>query len=306
MYSQHNSHKNPTKIDFFNSCLSMAAIYNMSSDLSWSVHSQNITIYNWADQLRTWNDHHTMSHPIRVVIENLDSIVASLNGHYTKYPASYFKKYLNSRHESEGLKWLIYECTMLHSRSYYVNTFFSFMKEFTDDVELDTTFPVFPGSPGDSMTVREFLEANLRTNALDTLELLPKLTPIVRNSKKYVPIEIVFIRSPDGDTEGTDERMTIRCTGDHTYSITYKDPNTSGIKSTICKTVDLSGDDVIKHLSISLRLMTYDSDPYDCVQIMAPGVPTVMIKTSDMSSSTRELIYDTVEITMKNWPVLLS
>ena len=41
------------------------------------------------------------------------------------------------------------------------------------------------------------------------------------------------------------------------------------------------------------------------LQVTLPGLPTIMVAPEDLDSQTRDLIYDSVEMTMNNWPIMV-
>jgi hypothetical protein len=83
------------------------------------------------------------------------------------------------------------------------------------------------------------------------------------------------------------------------YTIVYVDQQAS-LKS---KTRDVDRAGVVRFLSMTLRLLTVDEEPFHSVQFTLPAMPSVMVSPKNLSSQTRDLIYDSVEATMNNWPV---
>jgi hypothetical protein len=60
---------------------------------------------------------------------------------------------------------------------------------------------------------------------------------------------------------------------------------------------------VINFLSLTLRLITVDEQPFESVQFTLPSMPAILVSPHNLSSQTRDLIYDSVEATMDFWPV---
>jgi hypothetical protein len=68
---------------------------------------------------------------------------------------------------------------------------------------------------------------------------------------------------------------------------------------------DLSGEDVIAMVRLLLNLLPLDDDPFDAVQFMLPSTPSILLDVESLSSHTRDLIYDSIEMVMKSWPTKL-
>jgi len=270
----------------------------MSQREVWYSDNQPHTIFHWEELLSAWNDTYMPSHPINCVLENWR------NSRARGLTAYQFKKYLNGVEEQDGMKWFLYECVMDRQDWTWLE-FCSFIRSLTDDIELDTTFPVFPGSPRG--TVRDFLYTHLSESEIDILNLMPPLISADRAGEsmtqdKYATIEILIIRDKNGSSkERPDDSIKIKKEEDGMYSMKYVD-NTAkdNKKSTVNK---LTSTDMLERLSQMFRLMTVDSLPFEAIQLFIPNYPTVFIKVDKLDSSTRTLIYDTVESTMKNWPV---
>jgi hypothetical protein len=50
-------------------------------------------------------------------------------------------------------------------------------------------------------------------------------------------------------------------------------------------------------------MLTVDEEPFESVQFTLPSMPTIMVSPENLTSQTRDLIYDSVEATMAYWPV---
>jgi hypothetical protein len=122
-------------------------------------------------------------------------------------------------------------------------------------------------------------------------------------AKRVPPIMIRVIRS----LEANDRDDVIKITpkkatdenGDKLFTITYNDQDSSF--STKVKKMDEGA--VLQYLSNFLRLLTVDEEPFESVQFTFPTLPTVLVTPKNLTSQTRELVYDTVETMVANWPV---
>jgi len=238
--------------------------------------------------------------------------------------------------EEEGMKWFLYECIM-RKHTWPSLEFGVFIRNLTDDIALDTGFPIFPGSPR-NITVRAFLENHLSPPEIHFLDLMPSLIPIPTYSngfgesrgfpaspaslaspaspasprptastsftntaprQKNATFQIRIIRSLDGQEE--DDIIYLSKNGD-LFNFSYVDPTTTDGKPTRMTVKGLNSNEVLTRLSYTFRLMALDSLPFEAVQLLVPGYPCVVLPVKELDSYTRDLIYDTVDDTMKNWP----
>lgn len=109
-------------------------------------------------------------------------------------------------------------------------------------------------------------------------------------------IEVRFIRSLKGSD---DDVVTITPASADSYNIIYRDKQ-ADIKS---QTLAVPRSAVVSFLSMSLRMLTVDEEPFESVQFTLPSMPTIMVSPKNLTSQTRDLIYDGVEATMNYWPV---
>ncbi len=129
------------------------------------------------------------------------------------------------------------------------------------------------------------------------LPLPPRQIPTHHSNSKYPPVQILMLR--DGKQKKDDVIQIHRGnTNIPSYSITFKDLDS---KTSLRSTVGLSRSQVLQYLSIVLRLVQCDVEPFDGVQLLNPHMPTVVLPY-DMDSKTRELLYESIEHTMDNWP----
>jgi hypothetical protein len=286
----------------------------------WSLDSQTRSIYGWSEILQEWSNTLTASNYVSTVLENLKAASHPFYSYNYNYPVSHFLTFLNQ--EDAGIKWLIYEAVAL--RWMYGSIRADYLAELVDYVDLDSSFPVFVGSPGTTQTVRQFLESQLTNAELSQVSMMPRLVepprsrPLVRtlfrspplsarpasaapSTPRYPHIQLRFIRKLHNGKLNDDVISIVRKEAD-LFEIRYNDMD-ANVKQ---NSLGLGRMDVLKHLSYSLRLLTLDEEPFESVQIIVPGMPSILISPQNLSSSTRDLVYDTVERTMSNWPVCVA
>lgn len=115
----------------------------------------------------------------------------------------------------------------------------------------------------------------------------------------YPSISIHLIRHDLGKKH--DDVITIGKYGrqNPSYSIKFEDKHS---KIPLRSTAGLTRGQVLQYLSVVLRLMNIDNEPFEAVQLMIPHMPTVLLPYK-MDSQTRELFYESIENTMDNWPL---
>lgn len=286
----------------------------------WTNDSQIRRIFGWADILREWNYTLKASTYITTLIDNLRATSDPKSTY--DFPLSHFVTFLND--EQEGLKWLIYE--IVAQRWMYADTPTEYLSELVHRVDVDTGFPSFVGSPLSSKTVREFLEENLSEDELEDVEMLPRLirmgnqscrmnqnpqincanvnrttaTPVASNKFPH-SFQLRFLRPEHTNTNEASEDtvITISKAKDETYNMHFKDGSYKSIKTGLYR------EQLIRYLSVQLRSLAIDDDPYNSVQVMPPNAPSVLYLMDRInSSSTRDLIYDNLEISMEVWPTV--
>jgi hypothetical protein len=278
---------------------------------------QQTRIFNWNSILAEWSQSLVPSAYIETVQKNLSSATAN-----NSFPLTHFLTYLNE--EQDGIAWLIYE--ICATRWMYGRVRTDYLRGLVYVLDsVDVHFPAFVGSPRDSMTIRQFLEDQLSAEELEIVEMMPRLVPnppSIRRERfearqrhrasastaaaapaaaqrETRPITLRFMR-PELD-EKHDDVVNIHRMGDDAFNIVFRD-NSSVYKSRVRS---LTRTEVMEYLSNTLRLVAIDEQPFASVQILAPNMPTVVISPKNMTSQTRDLIYDTVLTTMNNWPVAI-
>uniref|UniRef100_A0A6C0LAM8 Uncharacterized protein n=1 Tax=viral metagenome TaxID=1070528 RepID=A0A6C0LAM8_9ZZZZ len=272
----------------------------------WSLRTQNARVFNWSSLLSEWAASSDSQPPVPVatVLENLRS--------QSSPPVAHFLTYLNE--EQDALKWFIYECVasswMWNSgpRLYYIKE----VLDYVDD--LNSGFPAFPGSPGTNSTVRSFLTSSLTQEQLSYINMMPPLLNTTQYTEEECeeveeqetctcnlpPVSLHVIRSMDSSSD--DDIVVIRKTGDDSYSYSYTDALS---KCSSKKTVQegLTSEEVMNQIGLMLNLLRADDEPFTAVQVFLPNMPTVLFKVSSLCSSTRDLLYDSLEAVLDSWPV---
>ena len=105
-----------------------------------------------------------------------------------------------------------------------------------------------------------------------------------------------MIRSMNGSD---DDVLTISQLSADSYNISYNDKQ-ANLKS---KTLAVPRAAVISFLSMTLRMLSVDDEPFESVQFTLPSMPTILVSPENLTSQTRDLIYDSIEATMNYWPV---
>jgi hypothetical protein len=328
----------------------------------WNTNSQTRRIFNWKQLLEDWNASLNMPPYVETVITNLKA-AADPNSN-SDFPLSHFLTFLNN--EPEAITWFLYENIAL--RWMYGEVRLDYVKDLLELVDLESTFPEFPGSPGRSLTVRQFVESHLDSQELDQVELMPRLISTsqassgIRRSPRlqarlqswrqmadqarhqrqrqqtqqqqepqvvfqwnseplrladplpegstasfesdapnFATANIFFSRHPDNSKR--DDVVFIRPSERYPdlYNYTYNDKD-SKVKSI---TKEITKEQLLHRISLSLRATIEDQDPYKFVQVNFPGFPTLMRQPKLLDSYVREMIYDMVEELTRAWPVLV-
>ena len=271
---------------------------------------QQNRIFNWRSILEEWSQTLVPTPYIETVQKNLR--VATANN---SFPLTHFLSYLNE--EKEGIVWLIHE--ICSTRWIYGRVRTDYLRDLVYVLDsVDVHFPAFVGSPHDSMTIRQFLEDQLSTEELDTVDMMPRLLPnppsiqrerfearerhmasasTAQQRQASLPITLRFMRPELHSSH--DDIVNIYRIGEEAFKITFRD----GDGKHKSRARNLTRMEVMEYLSNTLRLIAIDEEPFANVQLLAPNMPTVVINPKNMTSQTRDLIYDTVTTTMNNWPV---
>lgn len=284
----------------------------------WSVDSQTRRIFGWRNILQNWSETLTAPAYVTTILDNLKVASDPSYNYSYNYPVTHFLSFLNE--EDEGIKWLIYEAVAL--RWMYGSIRTDYLAGLVDYTDVDTYFPTFVGSPGQSVTVRQFLESQLTPHELNLVGMMPRLVapprPLVRTLYRTPPLSATSARAPAAPAATHTRYPEIQLRfirkdeskiNDDIFSIVRKEADLFDIRYNDMDakvkqhTLGLGRTEVLKHLSYSLRLLTLDEEPFASVQLIVPGMPSILLSPKNLSSSTRDLLYDTVERTMSNWPV---
>jgi len=281
--------------------------------MSWNPTYQPARIFGWNEILLNWRQTGTQPYVAMTLVQNLKAACNPLNS--IDYPIDHFLNYLN--YEQDGMKWMLYEC-ISHSWLWNGEHRLDYIEALLNNIDdHDSGFPDFPGSPRNYTTVREFIDSNLSIDQLEELNanLMPPLVrtpverqlfteppPVVRQraepeASSYARFRVNVIRK--GLSGNHDDMLTLEKVSEDSYTLTFAD------KSSKVKTVTSNMDrrSVLNAFSIALRSLQVDDDPFDSVQILHPSLPTILVKVDKLNSQTRDLIYDSIESAMDNWPL---
>jgi hypothetical protein len=297
--------------------------------LLWSSYS-NVRIFDWKELLEEWHESLEMPLQIQTLIENLKE-ASDPNSDFDP-PLSQFLNYLNN--EEAGLAWFLYE--LVTHRWMWSSIRLDFVRDLVDEIEnLDGCFPRFPGSPWTAKTIRQWLTENLSADELDQVQMMPPLEAPTYTSYSYQTPQraprtytappaperlsrsyaqggepaskpqhgaMIFYLQREGESEASDDKIYVNKEDSYdSYIVRYTDGQ-SKIKFV---SSGLSGTKVIESVRKILRFLTIDEKPFEYLQVSLPSMPTILIKPENLTSQTRDLIYDSMEDTMANWPVLV-
>lgn len=262
----------------------------------------NTRVFGWKDILAEWSRGNSAPpHAVETVLQNLSRRQSP--------PASHFFTYLNE--ENAGLLWFIYEC-IASSWMWDSGPRLHYIQQALDLVEsLESTFPVFPGSPLNTHTLRSFLTTNLTEDQLVYIQMMPALVPVPLPEAVPVPVPepkeknapIVFHILRDLQSKH-DDVITIRKLSNGTYSYKFKDR--TSIENYVYSQKGLTRDQVISNLRTTLNMLILDDEPYYAVQAVLPTFPSVMLKVESLTAEVRDRLYDAVDMTMDSWPTCVS
>lgn len=286
-------------------------------------------IFNWSSILSEWNNSFNMPLYVEVVMANLKE---ACNPESRYEPTmEQFLRYFNN--EQPAIAWFLFE-NVTH-RWMWSTPRLDYVRDLVDQVEnLDGYFPEFPGSPGYTQTIRQWLNTNLDEDELEYVEMMPALVSIPQaqaqaqaastwtyetptrptrpastnaprrstlpeSTPRYGTIQFRLLRE-DNNKPNQDDVICIKKVGDDLYNLSYNDQE-SVVKM---NTQSLNQRQVQTFLSNTFRLLQVDNQPFVNMQVTLPGLPSIMVAPEDLDSQTRDLIYDSVEMTMENWPIL--
>lgn len=308
--------------------------------LLWSRFSTT-RIFDWSSILSEWSNTFNMPVYVEIVMANLKE---ACNSESVYEPTiEQFLRYFN--HEQAAIAWFLFE-NVTH-RWMWSMPRLDYVRDLVDHVEnLDGYFPDFPGSPGRSQTIRQWLTANLDEDELEYVDMMPGLvaqpahtqpahtqpayaepqphaqaaswtyeTPtrptrpastnaprrstLPETPPRYATIQFRLLRE-DNNKSATDDVISIKKAEGDLYNVVYNDQE-GDVKM---KTHGLTQGQVQTFLSNTFRLLQLDNLPFVNVQVTLPGLPSIMVAPEDLDSQTRDLIYDSVEMIMENWPIV--
>ena len=285
-----------------------------------------VTVFDWASLLDQWQARSVVPLPLRTVQVNLKAATNPRSAHNP--PISQFLQYMNYPEEKEGVYWMLHE--IIAGRWMFDTFRMDYLRALVNRVDIDVAFPVFPGAPNSSQTVREFLHSNLSVKEYATLDLMPPLldeyepgyeyeaeevdevvspSAAVSSSSvaptieiKYPSAEIFIIR--DSNTPNRDDKIIIAKKGADSYNFTYTDKMVNNATASMtCVKRQIDGREVITCLRYILNFLVIDNDPFQSIQVLLPGLPSIMLNTNNVTPANRDTIYDAMEMTMRNWPL---
>jgi hypothetical protein len=313
----------------------------MSSSNLWTSNSTH-RVFDWENILALWQDEFSMPHSVKVVMQNLQAASDPYGSHsptlaqfltYMDYEQTAIAWFL---YECIAVRWMHGHIRVDYIRSLVdeieeLDTYFpsfpgsphqtirQFIESSLTQEELSAIEMLPPLVRANSYSYespqRETVAPSLRrTNRFTTTlpsdtystsvptirrSLSERFAAVNQNKNKYgQSMQLRFIRNMKSDG-ATDDILTIKRVGDDSYTLVYNDQESS-IKT---KKLKLTSDGVIEFLKLTLRLVSVDEEPFHSVQITLPSFPAIIVSPENLISQTRDLIYDSVEATMRNWPV---
>ena len=224
---------------------------------------------------------------VRGVLDEIDS----LESHFPAFPGSptcTIRQFVQSNLDEEELEYVqmmppLVPMTPLRSTTYAAPP--ALRRQSSTRAAVDNS-PIYP-------TLSERFSAASRAPA----------TQATHQAKCIPPIMIRVIRSMEAKNSDDVVKITPKKAtgenGEKLFTITYNDQDSS--VNTKMKKMDESA--VLQYLSNFLRLLTIDEEPFESVQFTFPTLPTVLVTPKNLTSQTRELVYETVETMVANWPV---
>ena len=288
----------------------------MSASL-WSS-SFNGVAFDWNSLFEQWSSRSVMPPPLKTVLTNLKAATDPHNRHNPSL--SQFFNYMNFPAEQEGAYWLLHE--IIASRWMFGEIRMDYVREIVNNIDIDIHFPHFPGAPSSSLTVREFLQSNLSRKEFESLHIASILKDAYaveddldledaedddaedEPAVEYPSTQILIIR--DTDKQTLDDKIIITKTDDDCYTFRYTDRMAnmnSGKTYMTCEKRDIDSREVIASLRYTLNFLVIDNEPFQSIQVMIPGLPSIMLNTREVTATNRDTIYDAMEMTMRSWPV---
>ena len=324
--------------------LQQIQIFRLSSYITaylWDNDRQSRTISGWDQILIEWEQSLYQSAFVATVLENLKAASNWDSG--KDYPLKHFLKFFD--YEPVAIKWFLYEVVALRwmwgeSRIDYVKDLVKMVdidskfpvfpgypkdttiREFLNDHlnEDEKEYVEMPAAPEyttriGNITIRVKSDGRriiTTTENPESVQPSGMVTPQdeepvmkskskkekkekVKQEPRPAQLQIRFNRE-----SGDDDIITIIPSGFDTYNIIFRDTSADVAH----KQYDLVEQEVQVYLSEVLRMSGVDEDPYENIQLNFPGRPQVIIPYNP-NSYTRELIYDSVESVMSNWPMVI-
>ena len=245
--------------------------------------------FQWRKLLEEWQNTMVKPYAVEAVLTNLKHACDPLieNSPFLDQ----FLVYLNAKEEVEGVQWFLYE-TIRFGWFQGVKRF-DFIKGALSLLSIDSSFPVFPGSPLKRQTIRQYLMEHLSSIEKELLNLVD--APL----RTYTKLEIRMIRTLTDTTK--DDLLTIqKHHSDSNFSIKYNDSH-GNVKMHKVATAK----DVLQTIRYTFHFLLMDQEPFEVLQVSFPCLPSILLNISDLTSKNRDSIYDALEMTLERWPSYL-
>lgn len=98
-----------------------------------------------------------------------------------------------------------------------------------------------------------------------------------------------------------DDVITINPESHGIYEVTFKSEDEPHIGT---RTMMLTENDTLRYIQTTFDLICNDHEPFPFVQFTSPNAPSVIFKTEQLlEQSLRTNIFNSIKMTMRNWPV---
>lgn len=118
-------------------------------------------------------------------------------------------------------------------------------------------------------------------------------------------IELRFIhKQPTTPEEDEVVRITPYLNGDNVMNFMWRYLESSRSGTTTVSLLDTEAD-LQEKLRSLVALLTWDSDPYEYVQLLLPTMPAVLFKSEDFSTASAS-VFKSITTTLRHWPAKMS
>lgn len=107
-------------------------------------------------------------------------------------------------------------------------------------------------------------------------------------------------RHEDSRGRSKDDVVNISPAENGLYNVTYRSEVDSHIGN---RRMVLSEFDTLRYVQTMLDMLSLDSEPFSCVQIALPAMPSTLYRINQLSDTgLRNNIFSAMKITMRSWP----